>query len=48
MDQRNTPHKIEYRPNLCATYGQKIDAIHGQRVFEEWCGQKKGCFVSVA
>ena len=29
---------------LCATYGQKNDAIYGQRVSEEWCGQKKGCF----
>ena len=29
---------------LCARYGQKIGAIYGQRVSEEWCGQKKGCF----
>ena len=29
---------------LCATNGQIIGAIYGQRVSEEWYGQKKGYF----
>ena len=29
---------------LCATFGQKIDTFHGQRVSQKYFGQKKGCF----